>query len=151
MPVDLGGGLLSALGRRVEDWRDDAEDRGRRTGRDLAEAGDEAWRRGGEAASRLRRQGRDAAHGLGRRGEEAKEELRRLWSDIGDLLDREVAPRAAEYGHTARRYASEGRDRAVEAAGLVRDTARARPLLTIGVAIAATWLVASLMKRPDRT
>ena len=135
-----GGGLISALARRVDDWREEAEDQGRdrarRAGRHLESARDEAWRRGGRTFSDLRRRGGDA-----------RAELRRLWSQIEDLVENEVAPRASDYGRSARHYAVEGRDRALEAADYLRHATRARPLVAIGVAVAATWLVASLMRR----
>jgi ElaB/YqjD/DUF883 family membrane-anchored ribosome-binding protein len=146
-----GGGLISALARRVEDWREEAEDHGRdharRAGRHLEATRDEAWRRGGRAVSRLRHRGGERLSDLRHRGDDARDELRRLWSQIEELVENEVAPRASGYGRTARRYAVEGRERALEAADYLRDATRSRPLLAIGVAVAATWLVASLMRR----
>jgi hypothetical protein len=117
----MADGILSTLTRRADDWRGDAEDYGREAGRRL--------RRGSE---------------------DTRSELRRLWSQLEDVVDRQVAPRASEYARTARAYAEEGRDRASDAADYIRDAARARPLVAIGVAVAATWLVASLISRGRR-
>jgi hypothetical protein len=143
MAADGGGGWISALARRAEDWREEAEetgrDRGRRWARDAGEARDEAWRRGGEALSDLRRHGSDT-----------RSELRRLWSQLEDLMEREVAPRASSYARTARGVAGEGRERVEEAADYLRDATRARPLLAIGIAVAATWLAVSLIGRGRR-
>jgi len=121
----MADGFLSALGRRTEEMRDRAEDYGRGTSRRL-------------------RHRRDDARG----------ELRRLWSQLEDVVERQLAPRASDYAReareTARDYAREGRDRAMDAAVTLRDVARARPLLAIGVAVLATWVVANLVSRGRR-
>jgi hypothetical protein len=138
-----GGGWISALARRAEDWREEAEDTGRHRGRqlvrDAGEARDALWRRGGDTLSDLRH-----------RGEDTRSELRRLWSQLEDLMEREVAPRASSYARTARDVAGEGRERVEEAADYLRHATRARPLLAIGVAVAATWLAVSLIRRGRR-
>lgn len=147
----MADGFLSGLTRRAAHWREEAEDRAETHGR----AG---WRR-------ARRGGEDAAA-----------ELRRLWSQIEDIMEREVAPAASAgarrgaaaasdyartagdtasgYARRARRavaeYGPQAREAAEHAAVSVRDTARAHPLLAAGLLIGATWLVASLLSGDRR-
>jgi ElaB/YqjD/DUF883 family membrane-anchored ribosome-binding protein len=147
----MADGFLSGLARRVGDWRDEAEDRAE------------------PYARRARRGGKDA---MG--------ELRGLWDRIEDLVERQVAPAASDYARSARdtaadyagsagdkayRYAQgagryarraardygpQAREAAENAAGYLRDVTRQRPLLAIGVAIAGTWLVATLLSGSRR-
>lgn len=112
----MADGFLSGLGRRAEGARDQAEDYGRR------------------AAGTLREQGGDA------RGE-----LRRLWSQLEDLVENRVAPAASGAVRAAGSYAEDGREMALDVAEQVRSAARARPLVAIGIAVVATWLVASML------
>ena len=116
----MADGFLSSLARRVEDARDRAEDYGRDT------------------AGRLRDRGGDA------RGE-----LRRLWSQLEDLVERNLGSAPSEAARSAGRYAGDyardGRDMAYDLADQVRSVTRARPLLAIGVAVAATLVVTSLL------
>lgn len=147
----MADGFLSGLTRRAAHWREEAEDRAETHGR----AG---WRR-------ARRGGEDAAA-----------ELRRLWSQIEDIMEREVAPAASvgarrtaaaasdyahsasetasDYARRARRavaeYGPQAREVAEHAALSVRDTARAHPLLAAGLLVGATWLVASMLSGPRR-
>jgi ElaB/YqjD/DUF883 family membrane-anchored ribosome-binding protein len=125
----MADGFLATLRRRVEDLHDTAEDYGH------------------AASRRLRRTGRDT-----------RRELRRLWSQLEDLVERDIAPRGRRYAHrigdtardyaeTARDYAEEGRERAIHAAGYLRESARARPLLALGIATLATIAVVSLLSR----
>ena len=46
---------------------------------------------------------------------------------------------------SAEGYAREGRDLALDTAERLRDAARARPLLAIGIAVAATLAITSLI------
>ena len=117
----MAHGLLSSLGRRAEDAREAAED-----------------------------YGRDAARKLRDRGEDARGELRRLWSQLEDLIERQVAPTASGAARAASSYARDGRDMAYDLADQLRSVTRARPLVAIGIAVAATWLVASLISRGRR-
>ncbi|GGG37841.1 hypothetical protein GCM10010964_27110 [Caldovatus sediminis] len=98
---------------------------------------------------------REVAEDIGRRvGEEmrgrqaaadTRAELARLWRRIEELVEDRATPAASRMARTASAYAEEGRDLALDAAEWVRDAARARPLLAIGVAIGATLLVAGLL------
>ena len=147
----MADGFLSGLARRVGDWREEAEDR----------AGPYAR----EGYRRARRGGSDA---MG--------ELRGLWGRIEELVERQVAPAASDYarsagetasdyartagdtasryarraGRAARDYAPQAREAAESAADYVRDATRARPLLAIGIAIAGTWLVATMLNSDRR-
>ncbi|WP_135468143.1 hypothetical protein [Crenalkalicoccus roseus] len=118
----MADGFLATLRRHVEDLHDTAEDYGH------------------AASRRLRRTGRDT-----------RRELRRLWSQLEDLVERDIAPRGRRYAHrigdTARDYAEEGRERAIHAADYLRESARARPLLALGIATLATIAVISLLSR----
>jgi hypothetical protein len=102
---------------------------------------------------RLAREARAAAEDFGgraagdlrERGEDARAQLARLWGQIEDLFDRRVAPAASRTAASAEGYAREARDRAAELAEGLRAATRARPLLAIGIAVAATYAVATLL------
>jgi hypothetical protein len=116
----MADGFLSGLARRVIDVRDTAEEYGRDT------------------AGRLRH-----------RGDDARGELRRLWSQLEDLVERNLgatpSDAAQSAARSARHYAQDGRDLAYDLADQVRAATRARPLLAIGIAVAATVIVTSLL------
>jgi ElaB/YqjD/DUF883 family membrane-anchored ribosome-binding protein len=146
----MADGFLSGLARRLTSVAEDARDRAEEHGRD--------------GYRRAERYGRDAYRDARHGGQETLGELRRLWSRIEDLVEDRVAPaagdyargaghRALDYARTAGRYAAEygpqARDAALVAADYLRGATRARPLVAIGIAIAATWLIASMM-RSDR-
>jgi ElaB/YqjD/DUF883 family membrane-anchored ribosome-binding protein len=88
---------------------------------------------------------RDGASG--HRADDARAELARLWSRIEDIVDRRLRPVAHDAARDARDYLDDGRDVALDAAWRVREAARAHPMMAIGIAVAATWLVTSLMRR----
>ncbi|RAI59858.1 hypothetical protein [Roseicella frigidaeris] len=124
-------GYLSSLRDRGEDLRDDAETYGRR------------------AAGRLR----DTGERLRDRGDDARGDLARLWHQLEDLVERRVRPAASDaidhagdYARQARGYARQGRDVAYDVADHLRDATRSRPLVAIGVAVAATWLISSMLR-----
>lgn len=112
----MAAGFLSGLGRSADIARDQAEDYGRR-----------------------------AAETLRDRGGDARGELRRLWSQLEDLVENRVTPAASDAARIAGSYASDGREMALDLADQVRSAARARPLVAIGIAVAATWLIASML------
>jgi ElaB/YqjD/DUF883 family membrane-anchored ribosome-binding protein len=116
----MADGFLSGLARRAYDARDTAEDYGRDAGRRLREGGGDA------------------------RGE-----LRRLWSQMGDIVERNLgsSPREAvrAAGDTARDYARDGREMAYDVADQIRTATRERPLVAIGIAVAATLIITSLL------
>jgi ElaB/YqjD/DUF883 family membrane-anchored ribosome-binding protein len=112
----MADGFLSTLARRVSDARDTAEEYGRDTG------------------GRLRH-----------RGEDARGELRRLWSQLEDLLERNLGTTSSAVARSAGHYARDGRDMAYDVADQVRSATRARPLLAIGIAVVATVVVTTLL------
>jgi ElaB/YqjD/DUF883 family membrane-anchored ribosome-binding protein len=120
----MADGYLSSLRSGAREARDTAEDYGRRAGSGLRDTGD-----------RLRE-----------RGDDARGELSRLWSQLEDLVERRIGPAASEAGRSASRYAREGRDVAIDYAEQLRDVTRSRPLVAIGVAVAATWLITSMLR-----
>lgn len=93
----------------------------------------------------LRRGARDVRDVADRRGGEARRELSRLWSQLEDVLDRQVAPTASQAADRAGVYAREGRDVAYDLADRLSDATKARPLAAIGLAVGATLLIAALL------
>jgi hypothetical protein len=117
-------GYLSSLRDRAGDVRDDAEDYSRRAGRQLRD-----------------------------RGDDARSELSRLWGQLEDLVERRLGPAASEaagqargYAQAAGGYARDGRDMAMDVAEQLREVTRSRPLVAIGIAVAATWLITSMLR-----
>jgi len=117
-------GFLSSLRSRADDVRDDAERYGRRASSNLRDAGD-----------RLRD-----------RGDDARGELSRLWGQLEDLVERRLSPAANDVARSARHYARDGREAAYDMADQLRDVTRSRPLLAIGVAVAATWVISTMLR-----
>ena len=128
----MADGILSGLARRVYDVRDAAEEYGRDADRRV---------RGG--------------------GSEARGELRRLWSQLEDLVERnlgtsptDVARTAGNYARTAgdyaRDYARDGQEAAHDLTDQIRSATRARPFVAIGVAVAATLIITSLLSSARR-
>lgn len=120
----MAQGYLSRLLSQGEDARDTAEDYRRRASRSLDHAGD-----------RLRH-----------RGEDASGELKRLWHQLEDLVENRIRPAAQDAAHRGRDYAHEGRDLAVDMTAQLREAARSRPLVAIGIAVAATWLITTMLR-----
>jgi ElaB/YqjD/DUF883 family membrane-anchored ribosome-binding protein len=121
----MADGFLSSLSRRAYDARDTAEEYGRDAGRRVREGGGDA-----------------------------RSELRRLWSQMEDVVERNLgsSPREAARtaGDYARGYAQDGRDYAYEVAGQIRSATRERPLVAIGIAVAATLIITSLLSSGKR-
>ncbi len=121
----MAGGFLSTLTRRAYDAREAAEDYGRDAGRVLREG-----------------------------GSDARGELRRLWSQMEDLVERNLGTSPSEAARTAgsyaRDYAQDGREIAYDVAGQIRSAARARPFVAIGIAVAATLIITSLLSSSKR-
>jgi predicted phage gp36 major capsid-like protein len=124
----MADSYFSSLRSGARDVRDDAEDYGRR------------------AAGRLR----DTGERLREKGDDARGELSRLWADLEDLVEKRLGPAASEAGRSASRYAYQGRDMAIDYAQQLRDVTRSRPLVAIGVAVAATWLITSMLRSGRR-
>ncbi len=117
----MAEGILSSLARRVYDVRDTAEDYGRSAERRL---------RGG--------------------GSEARGELRRLWSQLEDVVERNFGASPTEAARTATDYARDGREAAYDLADQLRSATRARPFLAIGIAVVATVVITSLLSGSRR-
>jgi hypothetical protein len=113
----MADGYLTSLRSRADDVRDTAEEYGRRARGTLRD-----------------------------RGEDARSELSRLWGELEDLVERRIGPAASEAARSAGGYAREGRDMALDVAGHLRHATRARPLVAIGIAVAATWVISSMLR-----
>ena len=133
-------GFLSGLAQRAYDARDTAEDYGRDAGRRIRGTAEDY---GSDARRRVRDGGNDA------RGE-----LRRLWSQMEDVVERNLGSSPSEaarvVGGYAREYANDGRDIAYDVADQIRSAARSRPLVAIGIAVAATFVITSLLSSRKR-
>lgn len=136
----MADGFLSGLARRAYDARDAIRETADDYGRDARDYG--------------RDYARDAGRMLREGSKDARGELRRLWSQMEDLIERNIgsSPREAARaaGDTVRDYAEEGRDYAYELADQVRSATRARPLVAIGIAVAATLVITSLLSTASK-
>jgi ElaB/YqjD/DUF883 family membrane-anchored ribosome-binding protein len=72
--------------------------------------------------------------------------LRDMWSDIEDM----VTSRGSSAARQARGYARDTRDYAEDMAEQVMEATRQRPLMALGIAVAATWVVFSLLHSSRR-
>lgn len=120
----MADGYFSSWRSGRSDVRDTAEEYGRRAERGLREAGEK----------------------LRDRGDDARSELSRLWSQLEELVERRIRPAASDAADTAGDYARQGREMAYDVADQLRDVTRSRPLLAIGVAVAATWVISSMLR-----
>jgi ElaB/YqjD/DUF883 family membrane-anchored ribosome-binding protein len=120
----MADGYFSSLRHRAEDVRDSAESYGRRASGSLRDTGERLRDRGGDART----------------------ELSRLWSQLEDLVERRISPAAQDAARYAGGYAREGRDVAMDMASHLRDATRSRPLMAIGIAVAATWLISGMLR-----
>ena len=132
----MADGFLSGLTRRAYEARDAIRDTADDYGRDG------------------RDYGRDAGRRLRETSGDARSELRRLWSQMEDLVERNLGASPTEAvrtaGSYARDYAQDGRDIAYDVADQIRSAARARPLVAIGIAVAATLVITSLLSSSKR-
>lgn len=158
----MADGFLSGLARRVGDWRDEAEDRAEPYLRD----GRRRARRGGDdAVGELRHlweqvekiversvapAARDTARSAGEAASDYAHQAGRAARHYGPRAVRAAQDYAPRAMRAARDYAPQAREAAESAAAYVRDATRARPLLAIGLAIGATWLVASMLSGDRR-
>ena len=129
----MADGFLSGLTRRAYEARDAIRDAADDYGRDY---------------------GRDAGRRLRETSGDARSELRRLWSQMEDLVERNLGASPTEAvrtaGSYARDYAQDGRELAYDVADQIRSAARARPLVAIGIAVAATFVITSLLSSSKR-
>lgn len=131
----MANGYFSSLRSRADDARDTAEQYGR-------DARDTAETYGRRASGSLR----DAGETVRDRGNDARGELSRLWSDLEDMVDRRISPAAHDAARYASSYARDGRDAALDMASQLRDVTRSKPLVAIGIAVAATWIISSMLR-----
>ena len=90
--------------------------------------------------------GRHAAGRAASYADQASSRLGELWSEIEALVSR----RGPEVADRARGYASDAGDAAADLSDQLAAMTRQRPLVAIGVAVAATWLVSSLLHSSRR-
>jgi ElaB/YqjD/DUF883 family membrane-anchored ribosome-binding protein len=104
---------------------------------------------------RIARELRDMTvwHGRGGSAADTRAELARLWSRIEDIVEHRLDSATQEVSRDARAalrgtraQIEHGRDAALDAAGQLRDATRAHPLVALGIAAAAAWAVASLIR-----
>jgi hypothetical protein len=128
----MADGFLSGLTRRAYEARDAIRETADDYGRDARDVG---------------RRARD-------RGDDARGELRRLWSQLEDAIERNFgsSPREAarSVGEYARDTARDGREMAYDVAGQIRSATRERPLVAIGIAVAATLIITSLLSSSNK-
>ena len=86
-----------------------------------------------------------ASASAARVGDDAKEELARLRAQVERLMQERVTPALAGAADTMQDYASRARHSIEDNADAVSDTVRERPLLAIGIAAAAGYLLGRLM------
>jgi ElaB/YqjD/DUF883 family membrane-anchored ribosome-binding protein len=97
----------------------------------------------GETAQDTGRRAAGAASGY---ANHASTRLGELWSEIEALVSHrgpDMRERARGYAHDAGDFASDLTDQVIAAT-------RHRPLAAIGIAVAATWLVTTLLHAPRR-
>jgi len=80
-----------------------------------------------------------------RLAEDAGEELARLRAQVERLMEEKVTPALAGAADQVQDYANRARDSIEHQADALSGTVRDRPLLAIGVAAAAGWLLGRLM------
>ncbi|WP_372618461.1 hypothetical protein [Falsiroseomonas sp.] len=90
--------------------------------------------------------GRHAAHDMRGRGVDTRAELKRLWSQLEDLVEHRARPAVRDASREGGRYLRGGRDAALDATDRLRHATREHPLLAIGIAVATTWAVVSLLR-----
>src|SRR5215207_10694856 len=108
---------------------------------------------GSDARRRIRDTAEDYGDDARRRvregGKDARGELRRLWSQMEDVVERNLGSSPSEaaraVGGYARDYANDGREIAYDVADQLRSATRSRPLVAIGIAVAATFVITSLL------
>lgn len=100
-------------------------------------------------ARRLKAQAEASASRVGesanRTGEDAKDELAKLRAQVERLMEERVTPAIAGATDQVQDYANRARESIEDQADALSDTVRERPLLAIGIATAAGYLIGRLM------
>ncbi|GGG16130.1 hypothetical protein GCM10010964_00520 [Caldovatus sediminis] len=86
----------------------------------------------------------EAAASAERLAEDAREELARLRAQVEKLMQERVTPALAGAAETVEDYAARARDRIERQADALSSTVRERPLLAVGVAALAGFLIGRL-------
>ena len=132
----MADGFLSGLTRRAFEARDAVRDTADDYGRDARDYGRDVARRAREG------------------GDDARGELRRLWSQLEGAIERNLGSSPTEAARTAgeyaRDYARDGREAAYDVADQIRSATRERPLVAIGIAVAATLIITSLLSSANK-
>lgn len=93
----------------------------------------------------MREAGRDAGAAVGAMADDARTELARLRAQVERLMQERVTPALAGAADTAEDYARRARETIEEQADYISSTVRERPLLAIGVAAVAGYVIGRLM------
>jgi ElaB/YqjD/DUF883 family membrane-anchored ribosome-binding protein len=86
-----------------------------------------------------------ASSSASRVAEDAREELARLRAQVEKLMQERVTPALAGAAETVEDYAHRARDTIEHQADALSSTVRERPLLAVGLAAVAGYLVGRLM------
>jgi ElaB/YqjD/DUF883 family membrane-anchored ribosome-binding protein len=78
-------------------------------------------------------------------GDDAKEELAKLRAQVERLMQERVTPALAGAADTVQDYANRARDTIEDQADAISETVRERPLVALGIAAAAGYLIGRLM------
>ena len=97
-----------------------------------------------DSAGKYGRDARDSAEKYGRRASSSLRDAGETIRDRGDDARGELAKRYAGS------YARDGRDAALDMASQLRDATRSRPLMAIGIAVAATWVISTMLRSSKR-
>jgi ElaB/YqjD/DUF883 family membrane-anchored ribosome-binding protein len=103
----------------------------------------------GSAANDFSRDARrlaDQAAASGSRvADDAQDELARLRGQVERLMQERVTPALADAADQVSDYANRARDAIEDQAETLSETVRERPLLAVGIAVAAGYLIGRLM------
>ncbi len=86
-----------------------------------------------------------AAAGAGRVADDAREELARLRGQVEKLMSERVTPALGDAADTVQDYAHRARESIEDQADSLADQVRDRPLIAVGIAAAAGYLLGRLM------
>ena len=96
-------------------------------------------------SSDARRVADQASASASRVADDAQEELARLRGQVERLMQERVTPALAGAADQVSDYASRARETIEDQAETLSETVRERPLLAVGIAVAAGYLIGRLM------
>lgn len=85
------------------------------------------------------------AESASKTGDDAKDELAKLRAQVERLMQDRVTPALAGAADQVQDYASRARETIEDQADALSDTVRERPLVALGIAAAAGYLIGRLM------